>query len=219
MKKLIFAIAMSLGSFAQAQSLDFDHGGPGGGGRGPGGIYGRNPEQIVECSSNGYAYNTCTLEGDILSFRLVRQLSKSACIQGLSFGADRNYIWVDKGCRAQFAVSIEDNYGPIPSTGSPLSVTANVEVGCKGRVVAMIITNLSLVNDYGSYLTFRGYKSQDHKCGDLKHIAATVEVSIQRRNARVDRNGILLAPAVNARVSCQGQSDWIGRSNCQVVNY
>jgi hypothetical protein len=34
--------------------------------------------------------------------RLVRQQSKSACVQGRSWGYNRNTIWVSRGCEADF---------------------------------------------------------------------------------------------------------------------
>ena len=36
--------------------------------------------------------------------RMVNQKSKSACIEGQSWGWDRSGIWVTRGCRADFQV-------------------------------------------------------------------------------------------------------------------
>lgn len=36
--------------------------------------------------------------------RLLRQLSRSACVEGQSWGVDRGGIWVARGCRAEFVV-------------------------------------------------------------------------------------------------------------------
>lgn len=36
--------------------------------------------------------------------RLVRQLSRTACVEGRSWGHDRNGVWVQAGCRADFEV-------------------------------------------------------------------------------------------------------------------
>jgi hypothetical protein len=36
--------------------------------------------------------------------RLVRQRSESPCYQGSTWGWDRRGIWVDRGCRADFAL-------------------------------------------------------------------------------------------------------------------
>jgi hypothetical protein len=36
--------------------------------------------------------------------QIVRQLSRSACIEGRSWGMTRDSVWVSRGCRAEFAV-------------------------------------------------------------------------------------------------------------------
>jgi hypothetical protein len=36
--------------------------------------------------------------------QLVRTLSKNRCVRGSSWGYDGSYLWVRRGCRAQFAV-------------------------------------------------------------------------------------------------------------------
>ena len=107
---------------------------------------------------------------------------------------------------------------PPPAQGNALVVKTEVEVGCRGRVAPVEVTNLTLVSQSGGEMLFRGYNRVAHKCGDSKKIAATVEVSIHRSRARVNARGVLLSPAVNADVRCYGESDWIGTSNCRVVS-
>jgi hypothetical protein len=55
--------------------------------------------------------------------RLVNQRSKTACVQGSSWGFDRRGVWVDRGCRADFFVPAEQGggpgYGPGPGPGRP----------------------------------------------------------------------------------------------------
>lgn len=65
---------------------------PGGGGGG----------QRLSCASNN-GLNLCrvSVRGGV---RLVRQNSKSPCIQDRTWGVSRDGIWVDKGCRADFVV-------------------------------------------------------------------------------------------------------------------
>jgi hypothetical protein len=41
--------------------------------------------------------------------RLVRQLSKKSCIEGRTWGYSSNRVWVDDGCRAEFAIIPVDN--------------------------------------------------------------------------------------------------------------
>jgi hypothetical protein len=61
--------------------------------------------QIVNCSSNDMHRHNCyanTSNG----VRLERQISGSACTAGYSWGYEPNSIWVDHGCRADFAVNV-----------------------------------------------------------------------------------------------------------------
>ncbi len=53
------------------------------------------------CASNDNRFARCQV-----SWRdaiLVQQSSKAACIRGKTWGFDRNGIWVNGGCRGQFA--------------------------------------------------------------------------------------------------------------------
>ena len=61
-------------------------------------------EQIIRCRSNDYQYNHCPTRehGQI---RLSQQISKSACIEGRTWGYDRRGVWVDQGCDAKFRVA------------------------------------------------------------------------------------------------------------------
>jgi hypothetical protein len=50
--------------------------------------------------------------------QLVRQRSDAACIQGRTWGIDRGGVWVDRGCRADFAVGANNyGYGGYPNGG------------------------------------------------------------------------------------------------------
>lgn len=71
---------------------------------------------IVHCASQGYRYETCPVHGQVLSVSLLREVSLAPCVEGRSWGyeANRGFIWVDHGCRADFAVDRED---PDPGPG------------------------------------------------------------------------------------------------------
>jgi len=67
-----------------------------------GGYYGR-PYQVVACNSKNNRYTQCPVR--VRSHvELIRQRSNSACRFNTSWGYDRRGVWVDKGCRADFAV-------------------------------------------------------------------------------------------------------------------
>ena len=80
------------------------HGGgeyPNGGGGYPGGGGGYPNGQKITCSSNDGKRNYCNANtsGGV---RMVNQRSGSPCIQGQTWGFNKNGIWVDRGCRADF---------------------------------------------------------------------------------------------------------------------
>src|SRR5690349_20603225 len=58
----------------------------------------------VKCESNDGHRNYCGDYGrnDV---SLDRQISGSPCVQGQTWGVDREGLWVDRGCRAYFTVS------------------------------------------------------------------------------------------------------------------
>ena len=57
----------------------------------------------VSCSSNDNRRNWCNVDtrGGV---RLYKQKSDSPCIQGRTWGYNRNGIWVDRGCRGEFQI-------------------------------------------------------------------------------------------------------------------
>ena len=73
-------------------------------GAGGGGEYGGN---LVTCESRDGRYEFCRVRtrGDV---RLSRQLSKSPCVAGQSWGFQKDGIWVADGCRAEFEVGYHD---------------------------------------------------------------------------------------------------------------
>ncbi|HMH14923.1 MAG TPA: DUF3011 domain-containing protein [Edaphobacter sp.] len=68
-------------------------------------------QQRITCSSNNGNRNWCDIGGN-RDVRLVRQISGSACIRNSTWGVDRRGLWVDRGCRAEFAISGGGSSGP-----------------------------------------------------------------------------------------------------------
>ena len=58
---------------------------------------------------------------------MVNQRSGSACNQGYSWGFDRGGVWVDHGCRADFAIDSYQYRGPAP--GSVGTITCSSDDG------------------------------------------------------------------------------------------
>jgi hypothetical protein len=58
---------------------------------------------IVTCASRNDSYQSCPVDTSH-GVRLSRQLSSQGCWEGDTWGYDRNRIWVNRGCRAEFEV-------------------------------------------------------------------------------------------------------------------
>jgi Protein of unknown function (DUF3011). len=69
-----------------------------GGGWGNGGGWSGNGQRI-RCESDNGRTRTCPIPSRA-DVRLVRQLSSSRCVEGQTWGQDRNGLWVTQGCRA-----------------------------------------------------------------------------------------------------------------------
>ncbi|MFT3756037.1 MAG: DUF3011 domain-containing protein [Pseudoxanthomonas sp.] len=89
-------------------------------GRGGGGYYpgnGSSYGQSFRCESNDNRQRQCSVDtrGGV---QLVRQLSKTQCVQGRNWGWDRNGVWVTGGCRAEFVTGRGGNNGHYPGNGN-----------------------------------------------------------------------------------------------------
>lgn len=62
------------------------------------GGYGR----LFRCESNDNRTRRCNADTRY-GIRLVRQLSRSSCVEGRSWGITRDGIWVSQGCRGEFS--------------------------------------------------------------------------------------------------------------------
>jgi hypothetical protein len=60
-------------------------------------------QETIYCGSEDGRRHTCSVDtrGGV---RLLEQKSDANCVQGRSWGYERNYIWVSRGCRADFEV-------------------------------------------------------------------------------------------------------------------
>lgn len=111
----------------------------------------------VTCESKGNKRAECNMNtrGEV---RLVRQISKTNCVEGTNWGVSRSSIWVDRGCAAVFASgddldggsSAGSSHGGSQSNGgSPDEVTCEsvggrrVECSMNTRGVVRVVRQLS----------------------------------------------------------------------------
>lgn len=102
-----------------AQSLRGNAGGgrpPGNGGDGSGG------SDRVACESIKQRYRECATDFRGRAY-VVRKLSRGECVEGRSWGQLRGRVWVNHGCRAEFA----ERAGGGPDTGYSVTCSSNDE--------------------------------------------------------------------------------------------
>ncbi|HKU85564.1 MAG TPA: DUF3011 domain-containing protein [Casimicrobiaceae bacterium] len=73
------------------------------------------------CESRDYHRNYCPAGGSIASARLVAQQSRSACIQGRTWGHDNRGIWVTQGCSGEFDFRWSREPVPMPGPGRQIA--------------------------------------------------------------------------------------------------
>jgi hypothetical protein len=83
--------------------------------------------QIVNCSSNDMHRKNCYANTS-RGVRIERQLSGSPCVQGRDWGYGTQAIWVDHGCRADFALNVG---GLPPQQSSSQSSPQDAMRACK----------------------------------------------------------------------------------------
>jgi Protein of unknown function VcgC/VcgE (DUF2780)/Protein of unknown function (DUF3011) len=114
--------------------------------------------QTIVCSSDDMNRHSCPADtrGGV---QLSRQISGSPCTQNSTWGFDKNSIWVDKGCRAEFQLlpaatmtATRTAVGSILSKASPdligrltneLSITPAQASGGAGALFGLAKTRLS----------------------------------------------------------------------------
>jgi len=99
---------------------------------------------------------------------------------------------------------------PPPAQGTPVAMLARVSVGCQGRVEQVTLRDFTLFQDSGNTLYFRSTVQVAHKCdGKTKFIGADAVIGVPRRTAKVSSAGVLLSPAINASIQCDGRTAWL----------
>lgn len=78
--------------------------GNGGGWGNNGGGWGGGRGQVITCDSNDHRLQRCNVSVR-RDARLVRQTSRTACVEGRTWGWDRDGVWVNGGCRGEFQVN------------------------------------------------------------------------------------------------------------------
>ena len=84
----------------------------------------------ITCESKKNSYQSCPVDASG-GVRLSRQLSSQGCWQNDTWGFDRNRIWVDRGCRAEFQVGAQKS----SSAGKNDALAAAAVVGIAAAAI------------------------------------------------------------------------------------
>lgn len=109
----------------------------------------------VTCESQGKQQTSCPMntQGAVV---LDRQLSRTRCVEGQTWGLSRHAVWVTDGCRATFRNTSADVRRPTAATGSAIAA-CDTRKGQVGRLVTQVPvgqTHTEVIVDYndGRYL-------------------------------------------------------------------
>jgi Protein of unknown function (DUF3011) len=135
--KLALISAISFGFFSQANPVSAQ-------------------QQRITCQSQNGRYRFCDVNtrGGV---RFIRQISNAECRQGSTWGYDRNGIWVDQGCSAEFAVrdrggnNNNNNYNPNQNNGGDNTAAIVGGVLAVGAIAAVLASGSNNNNNNNSF--------------------------------------------------------------------
>lgn len=167
---------------------------------------GYNNDTVLRCESTDGRQRICQADarGGV---RLVRQLSRTPCVEGQSWGSDRRGLWVDRGCRGEFMLQRTGNgsYPGYPGGGN------NTYPGYPG-------------NGNGNGNTFRceSTDGRSRQCAaDGRRVELVRQLSerpcIQGRTWGTDNQGVWVSGGCRAEFRTRGRGNGWGNAQPQVV--
>lgn len=75
--------------------------------------------RMVSCESHNYQYEFCGVPEEIAFAQLANQRSRSACVEGRTWGWRPNGIWVSGGCEGDFQYRTSYAAAPAPPAHTP----------------------------------------------------------------------------------------------------
>jgi len=208
---MVTALAMSQTASAQTYSgSDY--------GYGSGNGYGHS--RTVRCESSNSRRTTCRVntQGGV---QIAHQLSRTDCLEGRTWGANSNGIWVSNGCRADFAIgSSGRNYRSDDRYGS----NGYSRNGYNGYYSNGYNANYSNRSGYASAGDSR-YGNNDYRIGDNVYSDNTYRINSDRdrdsgygnsyayNNGYASGNGYANRSGSTQIVRCDSTGD--GRTYCR----
>jgi len=131
----------------------------------------------LDCSSQNYRRKECPLRGTG-SAVLQRQLSKSRCTQGQTWGVNGTTLWVDNGCSGRFTITPEVNWDTYTMNCESLQ-NRRADCRLKGMAEVRLVRQLSSA----SCRRGTGWDHQGDRLWADRGCRATFEVSPVAINA------------------------------------
>ncbi len=99
-------------------------------------------QNYVQCESREYQYQFCPIPQGATRVTLVEQRSRTACVEGRSWGWDRRGVWVTGGCDGVFDVV---SYAA-PPVAPPIAVPGGGVINCASRNYQQEFCPTGLIN-------------------------------------------------------------------------
>jgi DUF3011 family protein len=108
----------------------------------------------VVCESVNNGKRDCPADTSY-GVQLARQISKKGCTRGDDWGFDQNGVWVDNGCRAEFALGGDVRFTPMTSA-SPTRVVCESQNNALNRCTANTFYGVTLARQISDRMCIRG---------------------------------------------------------------
>jgi|SRR5687767_13136330 len=109
----------------------------------------------VVCESQNNGRMRCPVDTSY-GVQLVRQISKNECARGDDWGFDENGIWVDHGCRAEFALGGDQRFVLRPTAVVGATVTCESQNEAMKRCPADTFYGVTLARQISNSMCVRG---------------------------------------------------------------
>ena len=111
-------------------------------------------DRSLICESNNNTRSVCAAD-TTYGVQLVRQISQNSCNRGTDWGFTENGVWVDNGCRAEFAFGGDQRYQPMTSSART-RVTCESQNNGLNRCSADTFYGVTLARQISNSICVRG---------------------------------------------------------------
>lgn len=184
--------------------------------------------RVITCQSNDGNYSRCfaRIEGKVT---LRRQLSSTPCVSQRTWGYDANGIWVDNGCRGEFAVGQGgpgSGWGEYPGTwpgpGGGGSALQRARTACSNETRNRGYQNVAIDNSDQSgsivYVYLRAYRNSREYSVGCQYALSNNRVQITSEDLVSGGGGGGSSVVQRGRTACSNKASTMGYQSINVTN-